>query len=114
MMEAVMSLVNPVRGLAVRLPERARPLAIVLLLALPLPAGQPWADTTGEAILGKTGPSAILAISPEWQRGYDEYQPAADDVDAVRHAPEGTLVMVYFGSWCGDSRRGVPHFLKIL
>jgi len=109
-----MSGVNPCGGPADRLSAGARRAVIAFLLALPLAAGQPAADTTGEVLLGRTHPSAILAVSPEWQRRYDEYQPETHDLEGIRHAPEGSLVMVYFGSWCGDSRLGVPHFLKIL
>jgi thiol-disulfide isomerase/thioredoxin len=85
---------------------------LLLLHALLSPAGPAAAGTTGDGLLGRTGAAHILDISPEWRRGYDEYQPAPEDVAAVKQAPPGSLVMVYFGSWCSDSRLGVPHFLK--
>ncbi|HEV8200755.1 MAG TPA: thioredoxin family protein [Candidatus Polarisedimenticolia bacterium] len=87
---------------------------ILLLLALPASSASEAAGTTGEVLLGRTGAAEVLAISPEWRRGYDEYQPAPEDVAVVRQAPAGSLVMVYFGSWCSDSRLGVPQFLKIV
>jgi thiol-disulfide isomerase/thioredoxin len=113
MMDAVMpvvkSLVRPVGILSKLLPRAA------VLLAL-LPAAGPGMSASGseEILLGKTRSSAILDISPEWQRRYEEYAPAPEDLEVVRQAPDGSLVTVYFGSWCSDSRLGVPHFLKIL
>ncbi|HYV17666.1 MAG TPA: thioredoxin family protein [Verrucomicrobiae bacterium] len=88
--------------------------ALLLLLALPAPGGRAVADTTGEMLLGRTEAATILDISPEWRRGYDEYQPAREDVAVVKQAPPGSHVIVYFGSWCSDSRLGVPHFLKTI
>jgi hypothetical protein len=65
-------------------------------------------------LLGETDPRAILDISPAWQREYDAYHPAAEDVAMLRLAPKGSLLKVYFGSWCSDSREGVPHLLTAL
>lgn len=31
----------------------------------------------------------------------------------LRQMSAGVEVLVFYGSWCGDSRREVPHFLKI-
>jgi thiol-disulfide isomerase/thioredoxin len=75
----------------------------------PAPAGE-----TPPILLGKTRPSAILAISPAWSAEHDAYQPVAEDLAAFALPPSGATLDVYFGSWCGDSRRGVPHFLKLL
>jgi thiol-disulfide isomerase/thioredoxin len=65
-------------------------------------------------LLGETDPRAILNISPEWRHKYDGYHPAAEDVAMLRLAPKSSLLKVYFGSWCSDSREGVPHLLTAL
>lgn len=65
-------------------------------------------------IMGETDPRVILDISPEWRREFDDYHPAAEDVAMLRLAPKGSLLKVYFGSWCSDSRVGVPHLLTAL
>jgi len=52
----------------------------------------------------------------EWARaGYDDYFPnpavlkALSEIDTA-----GTTFKVFFGTWCGDSRREVPRMLKLL
>lgn len=74
----------------------------------------PASEPADHPLLGRTRPAAILDVAPEWRRGYDEYRPDPVDLEILRHAPEGSRVMVYFGSWCSDSRIAVPHFLRIL
>jgi thiol-disulfide isomerase/thioredoxin len=116
-MDAVMRVVKLFSDVADRRPAGRRRRVfgpLLMLLALRAPLGPAAAGATGEMLLGRTGAAEILGISPEWQRRYDEYQPAPEDIAVVREAPEGALVMVYFGSWCGDSRLGVPAFLKTL
>jgi len=94
---------------AVRFPG----LLIALALASAVPA--PADDATQPPILiGRTRPSTILSIAPGWTAEHDRYRPAAADLPVIAAAPRNATIDVYFGSWCGDSRRGVPHFLRIL
>src|SRR5262245_37167064 len=106
MMDAVMPSVKPLRGPADRRAARLGAAVVALALALPIPRPAA-ADGTAPPLLGRTRPSAILGISPEWTRRYDEYRAAPADLDVIRRAPEDSLVTVYFGSWCSDSREGV-------
>ncbi|MCX6333410.1 MAG: thioredoxin family protein [Bacteroidia bacterium] len=52
----------------------------------------------------------------EWfQKGYDEYkfnEEAVNKLTEVRK--EGLTIKIVMGSWCPDSRREVPRFIKIL
>jgi thiol-disulfide isomerase/thioredoxin len=118
MMDAVMRGVKHSGDVAARRPTlRWRGAAVVALLALlvlPATTGTAAIGATGDILLGPTGAAEILDISPAWRQRYDEYLPSPEDVAVVREAPGGSLVTVYFGSWCGDSRLGVPHFLKTL
>lgn len=52
----------------------------------------------------------------EWfEKNYEEYEPHAEIVSDLRAAGlEGTAISIFFGSWCGDSKREVPRFLKLL
>jgi tetratricopeptide (TPR) repeat protein len=46
---------------------------------------------------------------------YDNYQPAAGTVAALQKLPVKDIsIDIYLGTWCGDSRREVPRFLKLL
>ncbi len=47
----------------------------------------------------------------------DEYQNYTLDVSTLselKNKIKNTTIKVYFGSWCSDSRREVPRFIKIL
>jgi len=73
-------------------------------------------DGTTEYLLGPTDPNAILAISPEWRDIYDSYAPepaALARLHEMARPGRGLTVEVILGSWCSDSRRQVPKFLKI-
>jgi hypothetical protein len=57
----------------------------------------------------------ILGYGAEWRQKYDDYQPPADMVDALksRLGPD-VSIEVYLGEWCADSRNSVPFFIKTL
>ena len=60
----------------------------------------------------------ILTTSPykSWfQEGYDNYNPDKKIMKSLkRKIPVDLKIFVIMGSWCSDSQREVPHFLKIL
>ncbi len=74
----------------------------------------PLAGASDDILLGRVKPSAILAISEAWRGGHDSYEPAAEDLNLLSVPRARANLDVYFGSWCGDSRREVPRLLKIL
>jgi thiol-disulfide isomerase/thioredoxin len=52
-------------------------------------------------------------------KNYDEYQPNQDIITQLKsYPPEGRLsiykVKIFFGTWCGDTKREMPRFLKVL
>jgi len=49
----------------------------------------------------------------EWKTRYDTTQIAPEMVDLLRQVHAGVNVLVFFGTWCPDSRNEVPKFLKI-
>jgi hypothetical protein len=82
----------------------------------------PHSRTSEEAeeekmLLGKTTPEALLAITPEWQAIYEGYKPDQEVLDSLHdraNSLRGELeVEVILGTWCGDSRRQVPKYLKV-
>ena len=44
---------------------------------------------------------------------YDTAQVSSDVIELLRLAHEEAEFLVIFGTWCGDSKREVPRFLKI-
>jgi hypothetical protein len=52
----------------------------------------------------------------EWfQKGYDDYRLTDDAVNKLTMlSKEGLTIKIVMGSWCPDSRREVPRFMKIL
>lgn len=52
----------------------------------------------------------------EWfVKGYDEYQVNSESVKKLTGiAHEGLTIKIVLGTWCTDSRREVPGFMKIL
>ncbi len=67
-----------------------------------------------EILLGRVEPEAMLSISSEWRTNREAYDPAEADIRVIASSPVTARLDVYFGSWCSDSRREVPRFLKIL
>ncbi|WP_289097296.1 thioredoxin [uncultured Pseudoalteromonas sp.] len=44
---------------------------------------------------------------------YDEYSPSKEELSTIK-ALQGKQVLVFLGTWCHDSKREVPRFLKLL
>jgi len=45
---------------------------------------------------------------------YSNYTPQEDVVSAIASLKESVNVLVVLGTWCGDSKREVPRFMKIM
>ena len=51
----------------------------------------------------------------DWfMKSYEAYQIDSLSAAKLRAGLAGKRMMVFFGTWCGDSRREVPRFLKLL
>lgn len=95
---------------------------VVLALALLAPATgfaqAPGAKpaATPAALIGPI-PRESLKAAPNnawFDRGYSQYEPNAEAMAALRPRLENVSLEVYFGTWCGDSRRQVPRLLRLL
>lgn len=95
--------------------------AIVLTLLLIWPflalAQSPQGEQAPNKLLGQCAVED-LRTEPfaEWfEAGYDGYTPSLEITEALKSTDfEGLQVDIFFGTWCGDSRRDVPRFLKVL
>ncbi|MCU0407927.1 MAG: thioredoxin family protein [Bacteroidales bacterium] len=59
-----------------------------------------------------------MSASPhsEWfLKGYDAYSPSAEAMARLNDlAKENLSVKIVLGTWCPDSRREVPHFMRVM
>lgn len=49
-----------------------------------------------------------------FNRNYDNYKLDETTVKAIKKNLKGVTVKAFMGTWCGDSRREIPHFYKLL
>lgn len=57
--------------------------------------------------------TADSAMNTWFSTRYRTYEPDAADLRAVAAAAEGVRFVVILGTWCGDSKREVPHLYRI-
>jgi len=93
--------------------------------AAPAPADSPYvpmalspgARNEGGLWLGAAQMSDLVALGPRWKLQHDGYTPNAAIALRLRAAfprDKGLHLDVVFGSWCGDSVREVPRFVKLV
>lgn len=88
---------------------------VILFLAVQVVGCGAGKETASEVMLtGWVTRSDFFTPSfPRFQARYDSVQVSADMVDLIRDLNEGTDWLVFFGTWCSDSYRELPVFLKI-
>jgi thiol-disulfide isomerase/thioredoxin len=70
----------------------------------------------GEQAADKGWVSREILETPAYapfQAGYDSAKIAPEFVPMIRGVQEGVDVTIFFGGWCGDSKREVPRFLRL-
>jgi len=65
------------------------------------------------------GPATIDGFSEEpfnewYDENYKAYQINESLLPSIRKNLENTSITVFMGTWCGDSQREIPNFIKIL
>ena len=95
-------------------------LSLIVLITLLLPMGVFAAEVTKKTpkpmLLGScTRDSLLQEPYVEWFNKYHEpYTPNAEVIGKFDNVEADFEVTIFFGSWCGDSKRQVPRFLKVL
>ncbi len=93
---------------------------LALFLTSCLPAQnhkQEIALDTGELILiGKiTNNDLQNGTYADWYNAfYNDYQTDDEQIDQFKKKLNTHQILVFMGTWCGDSQREVPRFMKIL
>ncbi len=74
-------------------------------------------DTNGDPMLLGHCDIALLkqGVFQQWfVPGFNAYQPDSSMIRFLQPLLRNKIVEIFLGTWCGDSRREVPHMLKIL
>ena len=71
-------------------------------------------DPAPEFLLGTLEYDAILAAYPAWRERDAAVSPDPARVEALRAIERPLAIECYLGTWCGDSRAGVPPVVRAL
>ena len=63
--------------------------------------------------IGEVAEQQLLANHKPFQLSYQEFSLSEQEVLGIKNWPSDLHIDVYFGTWCHDSHREVPRFLKI-
>jgi len=63
-------------------------------------------------LLGEVQYQDILRYFPAWQKVDQQDQVNPTEVKRLKQVQEQLEITCYMGTWCGDSREGVPPFIK--
>ncbi|NIV71381.1 MAG: hypothetical protein GWN16_01445 [Calditrichae bacterium] len=67
-----------------------------------------------ELLLGDVPYKDILHYFPEWREHHLKSEVDASLIDRLKKIDELLNIVCYLGSWCSDSKQGVPPFMKAL
>lgn len=84
-------------------------LIFLILIIGNLPVVQAQTD-----LLGKVSVEEILQHNRVYDIYVQRYQPDSASVAFLKEFDEHIDIMVLFGSWCHDSKRYIPEFLKVM
>jgi thiol-disulfide isomerase/thioredoxin len=65
-----------------------------------------------EPIVGPTTPAAVLAARPDWVEALASAQPEAESAGRLATFIPDREVVVFFGTWCSDSRRELTRLWR--
>lgn len=67
-------------------------------------------------LLGKINKDGLLLESYNtwFTKNYEEYTIDAEVISHLKTALKGHTIKVFLGTWCGDSKREVPRFYKVI
>lgn len=96
-------------------------LTLAFTLSLCLVQAQPFnqeviVEGKDPVLLGKINKDALSENTySEWfLKNYKDYQPNMVDVANLKEDLSEYTITAFFGSWCGDSKKELPRFYKIL
>jgi len=67
-----------------------------------------------ELLYGQISIEQLYFDYPDWQKIEKEYIPDATTISKIAGLKGKFEVKIFFATWCSDSRREVPRFMKII
>jgi thiol-disulfide isomerase/thioredoxin len=68
-----------------------------------------------EILYGEINKEQLFFDFPDWKNIYSSYEVKHTTMDSLKHVNTNLFdIDIYLGTWCGDSKKVVPRFLKIL
>lgn len=68
-----------------------------------------------EILYGEISIDQLYFDFPDWKNNFDSYQVNHSVLDSLNKLSLNLLeVDIFLGTWCGDSKREVPRFLKMM
>ena len=64
--------------------------------------------------IGEVNVQQLLNTQKYFKQSYQTFELTADEVTEIKSWPSDLHIDVYFGTWCHDSAREVPKFMKML
>ncbi len=64
-------------------------------------------------LVGNVSEEQLYNAFPEWRESASGYSPKPEILEQLRKMDSKLEIVVFFGTWCGDSRSEVPKFLRV-
>lgn len=68
-----------------------------------------------DILYGEITQKQLFFDFPDWEKNYNSYKVNSAILDSLKNPDKLDLeIDIFLGTWCGDSKREVPRFLKII
>ena len=71
-------------------------------------------DISKIVLTGWLNENQLFDEIPAYKTGKNEYNPDTESMEYLKKVNQDLEIIVFLGSWCPDSKREVPRFLKVL
>ena len=65
-------------------------------------------------LIGAITEQQLQDLSPAYADGKNTYQPDSASISFLHEIITDVNIVVFLGTWCPDSQRELPHFLKVI
>ncbi len=83
-------------------------------LGVPAEAFTKQTGDRGEMLVGELTQKDLYKECPLFKENADQYAPDKNAVAKIKRIKEPLSILMFLGTWCGDSQRESPKLLKIL